>query len=101
MVGWVDMPFAEACSLCGVTEFMTMLFDNPSLAHRILDFLTDCVIDFSLAQLEVGAPMIGAGDAAASRETWIPWPTCCGPRRRSVPNAVPVFSRKQTVCGSC
>lgn len=66
ILGWVDMPFAEACSVCGVTEFMIMLVDNPSLAHSILDFLTDIVIDFSLAQLGTGAPMIGGGDAAAS-----------------------------------
>jgi len=66
VLGWVDMPFAEACSMCGVTEFMIMLVDNPSRAHGILNFLTDIVINFSLAQLATGAPMIGAGDAAAS-----------------------------------
>jgi MtaA/CmuA family methyltransferase len=66
VLGWVDMPFAEACSLCGVTEFMIMLADQPGLAHAVLEFLTDLVIEFSLAQLSVGAPMIGAGDAAAS-----------------------------------
>jgi MtaA/CmuA family methyltransferase len=60
------MPFAEACSLCGVSEFMYMMMDQPALAHRILDFLTDIVIDFSLAQIGAGAHMIGAGDAAAS-----------------------------------
>ena len=66
VLGWVDMPFAEACSICGVTGFMMMLVDDPPLAHAILEFLADIVIDFSLVQLEAGAPMIGAGDAAAS-----------------------------------
>ena len=66
VLGWVDMPFAEACSACGVTEFMLMLVDKPTLAHRILGFLTDIVVEFALAQLHAGAPMIGAGDAAAS-----------------------------------
>lgn len=66
VLGWVDMPFAEACSLCGVSEFMTMLYDEPELAHRLLDRLTSLVINFALAQVEAGAPMIGAGDAAAS-----------------------------------
>ncbi len=66
VLGWVDMPFAEACSLCGVSEFMLMMMDDPMLAHRILDYLTEIVIDFALAQVEVGAHMIGAGDAAAS-----------------------------------
>ena len=66
VLGWVDMPFAEACSLCGVSEFLTMLHDCPALAHQVLDFLTGIVIEFCRLQLEAGAPMIGAGDAAAS-----------------------------------
>jgi uroporphyrinogen decarboxylase len=60
------MPFAEACSLCGVTGFMMMIEDDPTLAHEVLEFLTGNVIAFALAQFEAGAPMIGAGDAAAS-----------------------------------
>lgn len=66
LLGWVDMPFAEACSACGVTDFMLLILDDPSLAHRILEFLTECVIAFAGAQIESGAHMIGAGDAAAS-----------------------------------
>jgi len=66
VLGWVDMPFAEACSICGVQEFMILMIDEPALAHQLLDFLTDAVIDFSLVQIGAGAPMIGAGDAAAS-----------------------------------
>lgn len=66
IVGWVDMPFAEACSVCGVSEFMMLMHDEPAEAHRLLEFLTEVVVDFSLIQLEGGAPMIGAGDAAAS-----------------------------------
>ncbi len=66
VLGWVDMPFAEACALCGVTQFMLLLMDEPEEAHRILRFLTALVIDFALAQAAAGAVMIGAGDAAAS-----------------------------------
>lgn len=66
VLGWVDMPFAEACSICGVSNFMMLLVENSMLAHKILEFATEIVIDFSLAQLETGAPMIGAGDASAS-----------------------------------
>jgi MtaA/CmuA family methyltransferase len=66
VLGWVDMPFAEACSICGVSEFLLMMVDHPRLAHQILEFLADVVIEFCLMQLEAGAPMIGAGDAAAS-----------------------------------
>jgi MtaA/CmuA family methyltransferase len=66
VLGWVDHPFAEACSLCGLSSFMLLLTDDPALAHRILGFLAGIVVDFALAQLDAGAPMIGAGDAAAS-----------------------------------
>ena len=66
VLGWVDMPFAEACSMCGVTECMLMLVDNPGLAHAILRFLADIVIEFGRSQICAGAAMIGAGDAAAS-----------------------------------
>ena len=66
VLGWVDFPFAEACSCCGVQNFMLMMLDNPKLAHAVLSFITDIVIDFALAQLAKGAPMVGCGDAAAS-----------------------------------
>lgn len=66
VVGWVDMPFAEACNLCGLSNFMMLLVDDPALAHRILDWLTVRVIDFARAQVASGAPLVGAGDAAAS-----------------------------------
>jgi len=66
VLGWVDMPFAEACSVCGVQPFLMLMLEEPVLAHRLLQFLTDIVKGFGLAQLAAGAPMIGAGDAAAS-----------------------------------
>jgi MtaA/CmuA family methyltransferase len=66
VLGWIDMPFAEACSVCGVADFMVLMKDDPAAAHRVLRFLTAAVIDFALAQVEAGADMIGAGDAATS-----------------------------------
>jgi MtaA/CmuA family methyltransferase len=66
VLGWIDMPFAEACSVCGVTEFMLLMKDNPKRAHTILSLLTEIVIGFSVAQVQAGADMIGAGDAATS-----------------------------------
>jgi len=66
VMGWVEMPFAESCDWCGLTEFMTMLYDDPELAHEILGYVTEIEIEFALAQLDAGAPIIGCGDAAAS-----------------------------------
>jgi MtaA/CmuA family methyltransferase len=88
VLGWVDMPFAEACSLCGVSQFMIMLVDNPTLAHAILDFLTEIVIDFSLAQLETRIAGIGAGDAATSLISAAHYRQFALPYERRVVNAV-------------
>jgi MtaA/CmuA family methyltransferase len=66
VVGWVEMPFAEACDLAGVSDFMMLTIDDPATAHEILEAALRIEIDFALAQLAAGAPMIGAGDAAAS-----------------------------------
>ncbi len=66
VLGWIDLPFAEACSMCGVQNFLMMLYDDPELAHAILDFLRPLVTDFAKMQICAGAPMIGAGNAAAS-----------------------------------
>ena len=66
VMGWVEMPFAEACDWCGLTAFMTMQYDDPEFAHEILGFLTELEIEFALAQLDAGAHIIGCGDAAAS-----------------------------------
>jgi MtaA/CmuA family methyltransferase len=66
LLGWIDMPFVEACSMCGVTEFMLLMKDNPTRAHKILSLLTEIVIGFAVAQVQAGADMIGAGDASTS-----------------------------------
>jgi len=66
VLGWIDMPFAEACNICHLSDFMMMMYDRPALAHQVLEFLTDIVIDFALSQLAAGAHMLGAGDAATS-----------------------------------
>ncbi|MHB1002074.1 MAG: uroporphyrinogen decarboxylase family protein [Armatimonadota bacterium] len=66
VLGWVEMPYAEVSDLVGVADFMMLAMEDPSLAHEILSWVTDIEIEFALAQIEAGADMIGAGDAAAS-----------------------------------
>ena len=60
VLGWIDMPFAEACNLCGVSEFLMMTYEEPVLAHQVLEFATEVNVAFARMQIEVGAPMIGA-----------------------------------------
>jgi len=66
ILGWVEMPFAEACNLCGLRNFMVAILEQPAFAHRVLEFVADLEIEFAKAQIEAGADLIGAGDAAAS-----------------------------------
>ncbi len=66
VLGWLNMPFAEACLACGLENFLVLIHDDPGLAHQIIDFMKECVVDYALAQVETGAEMLGLGDSAAS-----------------------------------
>ena len=102
VLGWIDMPFAEACSLCGLSAFMLLLADDPPLAHRLLDRITEQVIAFALAQIEAGAAMIGAGDAAASLISPVMYREFALPRERRVADAVHAAGGllKLHICGN-
>jgi MtaA/CmuA family methyltransferase len=86
--GWVEMPFAEACNLCGLANFMMLIVDEPEFAHEILEFVTKIEIDFADAQLEVGACAIGCGDAAASMISKAQFQEFALPYERRVTDAI-------------
>jgi len=102
VLGWVDLPFAEACSACGLSELMLLLCDDPGAAHALLEKLTPVVIDFALAQLAAGVPMIGAGDAAASLVSAALYREFALPYERRVVDAVHAAGGlvKLHICGS-
>lgn len=102
VLGWVDMPFAEACSLCGLSEFMVMLYDAPELAHQVLEFLTERVIEFAQAQLAAGVDGVGAGDAAASLVSPRHYREFAAPYERRVIDAVHGAGKllKLHICGN-
>ncbi|MEI6389235.1 MAG: uroporphyrinogen decarboxylase family protein, partial [Spirochaetota bacterium] len=64
--GWVEGPCAEAADLRGLSRFMMDLYDDPSFARELLDFVTEFEIAFARAQIAAGAGIIGVGDAASS-----------------------------------
>ncbi len=66
IAGWVEGAFAELCDLAGVTEGMTMLFDDEEKASEAMGFITEQAVGFARAQVEAGADIIGIGDAVAS-----------------------------------
>jgi MtaA/CmuA family methyltransferase len=100
--GWIDMPFAECCSLCGVEQVMYMAMDDPAGTGVLLQKLTALCIDFALAQVDAGADIIGAGDAAASLLSPAMYRDMVLPFEREVVRAVHARGSrvKLHICGS-
>ena len=66
VIGWVEGPFAQACDLMGVQEFLMFIIEEPEAADELLDFCVELELQFALAQIRAGADIIGIGDAATS-----------------------------------
>ena len=66
VIGWVEGPFAEACDLMGVQEFLMFMVEEPEAADELLDFCAEQELQFALAQIRSGADIVGVGDAATS-----------------------------------
>ena len=67
VIGWIEGPLAEACTLVGVNEMLMRLMTDEDFCHRLLD---KCVITakaFSKAQIEAGCHIMGIGDAICSQ----------------------------------
>lgn len=80
ILGWVEGPLAEYCTLRTLEAAMTDLLVEPGFFHEASAITMDNAIAWSRAQIEAGADMIGVGDAAASlisletyREHVLPW----------------------------
>ena len=67
-------PFTLAGEMMGVENFLTQLADPQRHAdiHALLGFLTEVVTDFSLAQAEAGAHLVGIGDPLAGPDLLSP-----------------------------
>ena len=64
--GWVEGPCARSADLRGLNTLMLDFFDDPSFVEALFDFTVRMENQFSRAQIEAGATLIGVGDAAAS-----------------------------------
>jgi uroporphyrinogen-III decarboxylase len=69
VMGWIEAPFAELCCLFDMMVVMKDLLrkENSSLLHKWLDRLLPVQLEFAKMQIEAGADIIGAGDAAISQ----------------------------------
>lgn len=64
--GWVEGPCAQGADMRGINRLMMDFYTDPDFVRGLFEFVTEIEIRFALAQLEVGADLIGVGDAAAS-----------------------------------
>lgn len=64
--GWVEGPCAMAADLRGLNTLMFDLSDDPPFVEALFDFAVRMEVNFARAQVEMGATLIGVGDAAAS-----------------------------------
>jgi len=67
IMGWVEGALAEAADLRGVYALMLDLVERPAWMEELLDVCVQVEGNFSRAQVEAGADIIGLGDAVASQ----------------------------------
>jgi MtaA/CmuA family methyltransferase len=67
VIGWIEGPLAEACTLAGVNEMLMQLLMDADFSNLLLDKCVQTAKDFSKAQIEAGCHIIGMGDAICSQ----------------------------------
>ncbi|MFO7668813.1 MAG: uroporphyrinogen decarboxylase family protein [Bacteroidales bacterium] len=67
VIGWVEGPLAESCSLAGVNEVLLKIFMEPDFVKRLMEKTLVTAKDFARAQVEAGCGIIGVGDAICSQ----------------------------------
>jgi MtaA/CmuA family methyltransferase len=67
VIGWIEGPLAEACTLTGVNEMLIKLMVDSDFSNYLLDKCVTTAKDFSKAQIEAGCHIIGIGDAICSQ----------------------------------
>lgn len=64
--GWIEGPCAEGADLRGINNLMLDFYDDPVFVRDLFDFVIEMELRFARFQVELGADLIGVGDAAAS-----------------------------------
>lgn len=66
ILGWVEGALAEFSDLCGISEALVLLFEEPEYVKECMEIITEQAIKCAVAQIRAGADIIGIGDACAS-----------------------------------
>jgi MtaA/CmuA family methyltransferase len=64
--GWIEGPCAEGADLRGINTLMLDFYDEPAFVRDLFEFIVEVELRFARLQVEMGADLIGVGDAAAS-----------------------------------
>jgi MtaA/CmuA family methyltransferase len=64
--GWIEGPCAEAADLRGINRLMLDFYDDPGFVRDLFEFIVEMELRFARFQVELGADLMGIGDAAAS-----------------------------------
>ncbi len=64
--GWIEGPCAEGADLRGINSLMLDFYDDPTFVRDLFELLVEVGLRFARYQVEMGADLIGVGDAAAS-----------------------------------
>jgi uroporphyrinogen decarboxylase len=67
VIGWVEGPLAESCTLAGVNEVLLKIFMEPGFVKLLMERTLVTAKDFARAQVEAGCGIIGVGDAICSQ----------------------------------
>lgn len=69
IIGWIEAPFAELCSIFDMVEVMKIWMRNDwdRIFTKILHRVMPIQLEFAKLQIEAGADVIGAGDSAISQ----------------------------------
>jgi uroporphyrinogen decarboxylase len=67
VIGWIEGPLAEACTLVGVGDMLINLMMDSEFAELLLDKCMSTAKEFARLQLEAGCDIIGIGDAICSQ----------------------------------
>ena len=64
--GWIEGPCAEGADLRGINTLMLDFYDDPAFVRDLFELVIEWELRFARYQVEMGADLIGVGDAAAS-----------------------------------
>ena len=74
IVGNVVGPVSVASSVMEATRYYKQLRKEPELSHEYMEFITDEIIRFAVAQVEAGADIIAIADPSGTGEIMGPGP---------------------------